>query len=183
MQFLKAFCDSFSIILDIEREWNVNYIARQSVIITDTSMISLINEELLPRTTLVLKETDNFTEYMNKVYNYIFDMNDERQLIRALLTDRVDNITTQDIIRSHATYNKGDYNFNFSVEKFNYKKRGIYLTKGQQKFLYAWLILANKDTSGRKHLCVMRKKFGKDFLADVDKKGNIKEEKEEDGTF
>lgn len=57
---------------------------------------------------------------------------------------------------------------------FFYKGKPIYLTSAHKKYLAEWLLTGNKDNSRRMILCNLRKKFGVDFLADIDRFGQPK---------
>ena len=55
----------------------------------------------------------------------------------------------------------------------------IYLTDSSKKYLAQWLLNGLKDNSKRMILCNLRKKFGKDFLSDIDRFGQLKGGKDE----
>ena len=57
-------------------------------------------------------------------------------------------------------------------DTFRFKGAGIYLRKSEKEYLARWVLMGNKDNSKRILLCKMRKRFGKDFMQDVDRKGN-----------
>ena len=60
-----------------------------------------------------------------------------------------------------------------------YKGKAIYVTKAQKRYLADWLLNGHKDNSKRVLLFELRKKFGNDFLREVDRHGQIKEEIDE----
>ena len=73
----------------------------------------------------------------------------------------------------------GDYDFRFDKSQFKYKGKMIYLTDSSKKYLAQWLLNGLKDNSKRMILCNLRKKFGKDFLSDIDRFGQLKGGKDE----
>ena len=87
----------------------------------------------------------------------------------------------QELLKDCSVWNFqfGDYSFQFDKNKFTYKGKPIYLVDSQKRYLAEWLLNGHKDNSKRMVLCTMRKKFGKDFLADINRFGQLKGGKDE----
>jgi len=65
-------------------------------------------------------------------------------------------------------WQQGEYKFLFAARKYCWKGKEVYLTSGEQLYLFKWLVL--KDGTGKYckfYLCNMRRRLGKEFLADV----------------
>jgi 5-hydroxyisourate hydrolase-like protein (transthyretin family) len=70
------------------------------------------------------------------------------------------------IMGNEKTWKQGIYNFDFENRKYFRRGRELYLTEQQQLFLYKHLVL--KMRGQRFYTANLRKKFGKDFLAEVE---------------
>ena len=70
-------------------------------------------------------------------------------------------------------FSKGDYHFDFKRNIFKYKGNDISLSPAEKRILAKWLLAQKKDHNTSSQLYLMRKRFGKDFLADIDKYGNL----------
>ena len=97
---------------------------------------------------------------------FVFDITDDRQITASLIVNKESTVINIDGI-----FTTDKYNFNFKYKVYKYNNKGLYLTKGEQAYLYLWLIKGIKDNSKRFMLYDMRRKFGKDFLSDISKKG------------
>ena len=75
----------------------------------------------------------------------------------------------------------GEYDFKFDRNKFMYKNKPIYFNDSAKRYLIEWLLNGHKDNKKRMILCNLRKKFGDEFLRDVDRFGMMK--KKEDNLF
>jgi len=71
---------------------------------------------------------------------------------------------------TNTIWKRGEYRFLFEAKEFCWKKEEIYLTPSEQLFLFKWLVL-NEDAYESQwfYLCNMRRRLGKDFLADIQK--------------
>jgi len=64
------------------------------------------------------------------------------------------------------------YEFDFAEKIYFWKNKDIYLTTNEQLFLYRWLVLNDKAPIQYFYLRNMRKRLGKEFLADIAEGGN-----------
>ena len=96
-------------------------------------------------------------------------------IIHATDSDYDEIIKTSEVV----DFCCGDYDFRFDKSQFRYKGKMIYLTASSKKYLAQWLLNGLKDNSKRMILCNLRKKFGEDFLSDIDRFGQLKGGKDE----
>ncbi len=171
--------------LKVEEDWSKSYRVAQDVIIAGSKYLDKINEAYISKTTLILRSDELPASFIAKgVERFIFDYQNVQELYMAFYRpDKVivhtNNAELTDLIKTATTncYQFGNYDFQFDKNSFKYKGKGIYLCKSQQRYLAEWLLYGNKDNKKRTILCVLRKKFGQDFLKDVDRHGVLKEEK------
>ena len=162
-------------------DWNVNYRINEDIVICGSKYLSCINTSDYKKVRLVLKTDETVTEFIKMgITHFIFDYNNVRELAFSFFVSEEDvkeTLTITNVIskadKKH--YVKGRYDFNFETDSFKYEGVGIYLRKCEKLFLAEWLLLGKKDNSKRSYLCSLRKKFGKTFLADVDRYGSFKE--------
>lgn len=171
--------------LKVEEDWSKSYRVAQDVIIAGSKYLDKINEAYISKTVLILRSDELPASFIAKgVERFIFDYQNAQELCMAFYRpDKVivhtNNAELTDLIKTATTncYQFGDYDFQFDKNSFKYKGKGIYLCKSQQRYLAEWLLYGNKDNKKRMILCNLRKKFGEDFLKDVDRHGVLKEEK------
>ena len=90
------------------------------------------------------------------------------------LTENLNDISALVKKYGKSIFSKGDYYFDFLNNIFKYKGENIWLSDGNRLMLAKWLIADKKDNNTRVHIYHMRQKFGEDFLADVDRHGNLR---------
>lgn len=171
--------------LKVEEDWSKSYRVAQDVIIAGSKYLDKINETYISKTVLILRSDESPAYFIAKgIERFIFDYQNAQELCMAFYRpDKVivhtNNAELTDLIKTATTncYQFGDYDFQFDKNSFKYKGKGIYLCKSQQKYLAEWLLYGSKDNKKRMVLCNLRKKFGEDFLKDVDRHGVLKEEK------
>ena len=171
--------------LKVEEDWSKSYRVAQDVIIAGSKYLDKINEAYISKTVLILRSDESPASFVAKgIERFIFDYQNAQELCMAFY--RPDKVIVHtkdaeltDLIKTATTncYQFGDYDFQFDKNSFKYKGKGIYLCKSQQKYLAEWLLYGNKDNKKRSILFALRKKFGQDFLKDVDRHGELKEEK------
>jgi hypothetical protein len=70
----------------------------------------------------------------------------------------------------HTVWKRGDYEFRFTAKEYFWKGEAIYITAGEALYLYRRLV--RKEAYPRQwYLYHMRKRFGKEFLAEFTGKG------------
>lgn len=171
--------------LKVEEDWSKSYRISQDVVIAGSKYLDKINEAYISKTVLILRSDESHASFVAKgIERFIFDYQNAQELCMAFYRpDKVivhtNNVELTDLIKTATTncYQFGDYDFQFDKNSFKYKGKGIYLCKSQQKYLAEWLLYGNKDNKKRTILFALRKKFGQDFLKDVDRHGVLKEEK------
>ena len=179
----KILADEISVNLKCEAEWNSKYRIKEEVVIAGSKYLKSINETYYPVTVVILKDYENPAPYIKMgITRFIFNHRNTYELLCALYKTEAIIVQAKDenmenILKNSDVWNycMGDYDFKFDVNKFSYKGKLIYLSKASKKYLAEWLLNGNKDNSKRMILCNLRKKFGKDFLADVNRTGGIKD--------
>lgn len=177
----------FDVSLRIETEWKDSYRIKEAVVICGTKYFDCINKAYYPVTVLILKKGESFIPYAKKgVSRFIFDFEDKNELAFAFMkaeqivlqstSNELKNIIKENDITS---FQQGDYQFFFDKNKYLYKDKALYLTEGQKKYLAEWLLNGNKDNKKRMTLFALRKKFGNDFMRDIDRFGQLKGKKNE----
>ena len=173
--------------LKVESEWSERYRLTQEIVILGSKYLGKLNSMYYPNVVLILKSGENPYPFMQKgITRFIFDYQNKYELFTALfktepVTVHSRNLPLEEIIKDSSVWNftYGDYDFKFDKDKYFYKGKQLYLANAQKRYLAEWLLNGHKDNSKRMLLCIMRKKFGQDFLADIDRFGRLKEEKDE----
>ena len=168
----------------IESEWNERYRVNAEKVICGSKYLSHLQRAYYGMTVLILKPGESPAPYIKEgITQFIFDHTNKYELIVALFKrEKVivhgASLELKHIIEDSATeqYKYGAYDFNFARNNFFYKGRPIYLQEAQKKYLAEWLLHGYKDNKKRMIVCNLRKKFGADFLKDVDRFGRLKEE-------
>lgn len=166
--------------------WNVNYRLNAEVIICGSKYLPFINVMDYNKVRLVLRTDETVAEFIEMgITHFIFDYNNLREVSFCFYVEETekqyDEMTVLDIISKTKVkhFVKGKYDFDFSTNKFKYNGVGIYLRESEKLYIAKWLLLGKKDNDKRVLLFKMRKKFGKDFMRDVDRLGKVKEESNE----
>jgi hypothetical protein len=183
----EAIAEEVGIELKVESEWSERYRLTEEIVILGSKYLDKLNSMYYPNTVLILKSGENPYPFMQKgITRFIFDYQNKYELFTALfktepVTVHSAHLPLEEIIKDSSVWNftYGDYDFKFDKDKYFYKGKQLYLANAQKRYLAEWLLNGHKDNSKRMILCIMRKKFGQDFLADIDRFGRIKEEKDE----
>ena len=181
----KALAQDVGVTLSVEKEWNVKYRANYEVIILGSKFLADLNHAYYPEAVMILKEGESPAPYIKEgITRFIFNYKNSYELLCALYKQEkiVVHASSNDlktIIKECKVlaYQFGDYDFQFDKNRFLYKGKSIYLSDSAKKYLAEWLLNGHKDNKKRMVLCNLRKRFGEGFLKDVDRFGQIKEEK------
>lgn len=167
--------------LTVEDRWNVRFKAEQDVIITEREFMGSIASEYRSRIVMLLRGDDRISEVRSLCDRFIFSRDNMQELMYAFLvpedsTGRDEGQSMGEILTSvrRTRFRKGDYDFDFVNGTYRYRGKGIYLTKMQRLMLARWLLLGKRDHNASVHLYQLRKKFGREFLADVSRFGEIR---------
>lgn len=183
----RQLADEVNVNIVVESEWSERYRVKQDLVILGSKYLDKLNSMYYPNAVLILKSDELPYPFIQKgITRFIFDYQNVRELFTALFKPETVMVNTgslplEDILKDSAVYNfsYGNYDFKFDKDKFFYKGKPIYLARAQKRYLAEWLLNGHKDNSKRMLLCNLRKKFGADFLKDIDRFGNIKEERNE----
>lgn len=181
----QALAGEVGVSLSVEETWNVKYRITSEIVIFGTKYFNDVNRAYFPQAVLILKKGESPAPYIKMgISRFIFDYQNNYELICALykMEKIVMHASSNDlktIIKECdvLTYQFGDYDFMFDRNRYKYKGKPIYLADSQKRYLAEWLLNGHKDNKKRMILCNLRKKFGEEFLRDVDRFGQIKEEK------
>lgn len=183
----EALAKSVGVILYTETEWNTRYRVKDDVVILGGKYLDNLNEAYYDKAVVILNEGESTAPYIQRgIQHFIFNYQNKFELITALFYQepvvvRAQNMKVEEIIKEKGVnrFVQKDYDFRFDKDVFMYKGRQIYIRRGEQKFLADWLLMGHKDNKRRTLLYNLRDRFGKDFLADIDRFGRIKEERNE----
>lgn len=182
-----ALAGEVGVSLIVEEVWNNKYRITSDVVILGSKYLKDLNRAYYADAVLILKEGESPAPYIKEgITRFIFNFRNNYELLCAFYKPEkiVLHASSNDLktIIKESTilnYQFGDYNFMFDKNKFMYKGKPIYLAESAKRYLAEWLLNGHKDNSKRMILCNLRKKFGVDFLKDVDRFGQLKEEKNE----
>lgn len=183
----EAIAEEVGIELRVESSWSERYRLIQEVVIFGSKYLDKINPMYYPNAVLILKSDESPYQFIQKgITRFIFDYHNKYELFTALfkaepVTVYTRGLPLEELIKDSSVWNftYGDYDFKFDKDRYFYKGKQLYLAKAQKRYLAEWLLNGRKDNSKRMLLCIMRKKFGQDFLTDIDRFGRLKEEKDE----
>lgn len=173
--------------MTVEKEWKPRYRMSRDVVILGSKYLPDLNKAYYPVAVVILKRGENPVPYIKEgVNHFIFDYTNQYELLMALFkSPRVlVNGASQELkemLRESGTtrFKAGAYDFRFDMNLYLYKGQPVYLQEAQKRYLAQWLLFGNKENKHRMLLCLMRKKFGEDFLKDIDRFGQLKEERNE----
>ena len=182
-----ALAEDIGVTLSVEPDWNSKYRVAADVVILGSKNIEKLNKAYYPKAVLILKEGESPAPFIKMgITRFIFNYKNKYELLTALF--RVEPVIIHaadsdydEIVKSSdvLSFCYGDYDFRFDKSQFRYKGKMIYLTDSSKKYLAQWLLNGIKDNSKRMILCNLRKKFGEDFLSDIDRFGQLKGGKDE----
>ena len=169
--------------LTVESSWNVNYRVSKDVVILGSKHLPKLNKAYYPCAVVILSTDENPEPYIAMgIQHFIFDYLNDKELLFAfykanavIIHSRSTDLATILKDSSATRYCFSDYDFDFSNNRFIYKGLPIYLADTQKAFLADWLLNGYKDNKRRMVLCNLRKKFGSEFLKDIDRHGQVKE--------
>lgn len=166
-----------------EEEWSTKFRVKEDVVILGGKYLPNLNETYYDKAVIILGTDESPAPYIKMGINrFIFNYKNNYELLTALYYEetqivvaKTSNTVTQSIADSGQTkFQYQDYDFKFDRGVFFYKGRQIYLTDAHKRYLAQWLLTGNKDNAKRMILCNLRKKFGEDFLSDIDRFGQPK---------
>lgn len=169
--------------LRVEEEWNNRYRILEDVVICGSKYLDYVNAIYYENLVLILKSDEKLNDFIEKGINrFIFNFNNPLELVYSLLSKEktVVHASSTELVTIleesvYLAFICNDYDFRFDKNEFKYKGNDIYLCNSQKRYLAEWLLRHNKDNSKRMILYHLRKKFGEDFLKDIDRYGNPKE--------
>ena len=183
----RQLADEADVNLITEKDWSDKYRVKEEVVILGSKYLSKLNKIYYPNAVLILKSSETPFPFVKEgITRFIFDHTNKKELSMAFFKAEpvrisASNSTLEDIIKESdiLSFCQGNYDFEFDKDKYFYKGKPIYLAPAQKRYLAEWLLNGKKDNSKRMQLCILRKKFGNDFLKEIDRYGEIKEEKDE----
>lgn len=164
-------------------KWDIKNRCDDDLIVCDSFFADTISDDYTHKTVIILKEGESFVPYRKRFDRFVFNRENKNELTYALLRIKLDfkqeiaELTTIGSIIKEAgesVYSSGDYFFDFGNGVYKYKGKGIFLTEGNKIMLARWLLLHIKNGNARTQAYQLRRKFGADFLKDINIKGGIK---------
>lgn len=183
----KALASDVGVELSVEKEWNDRYRVSSDIVILGSKFLKDLNKAYYSEVVLILKEDESPAPYIKEgITRFIFNYKNNYELLCAFYKPEAVIIHASasdltDIIKecNVRSYQFAEYDFRFDKNKFFYKGKPIYLADSAKRYLAEWLLNGHKDNKKRMILCNLRKRFGADFLINVDRFGNIREVKDE----
>jgi hypothetical protein len=183
----RALAEEANIAFTVESEWNVKYRITQDVVILGSKYLAELNHAYYTNAVIILKKDESPAPYIAQGINhFIFDYTNVNELVFAFYRQEKVIVHSSSVdlgllIKDCNVFNFqfGEYDFKFDRNKFMYKNKPIYFNDSAKRYLIEWLLNGHKDNKKRMILCNLRKKFGDEFLRDVDRFGQFKEEKNE----
>ena len=177
-----AIAEDIGVKLEVAGEWAKMYRLNAETVILGSKYLEKLNPSYYPKAVLILKDDENPGPYMQMgITRFIFDYKNQYELSLALYRQETVTIHTsskdiEETIKASGVseFCFGDYDFRFDKNHFRYKGVPIYLCDSQKAYLAEWLLNAHKDNRKRMVLCNLRKKFGSEFLSNVDRFGQIR---------
>ena len=178
----KALASDIDVDLRVEKEWNTLYRVNEEVIVLSSKFLSFVNKSYLSKVVLILKETESPSEFISMgVTRFIFNHRNKYELLCAFYVAEPVMVDTKEekfnsVLKKCLTlrFKFRDYDFQFDTNRFFYKGKQLYLIESAKRYLAEWLLMGKKDNKKRMILCNLRKKFGDDFLRDIDRFGQLK---------
>lgn len=177
----KALAEESDVRLRVESEWSKMYRVTEEVVILGSKYLDKLNKAYYPNAVIILKEGESPSLYISEgISHFIFNYKNVFELVCAFYKN--DKTLVNSLSKDLETvledcpstrYIFGDYDFDFAKNRFKYKGKLIFFSESCKKYLAQWLLNGNKDNAKRMIICNLRKKFGSEFLADVNRFGEL----------
>lgn len=173
-----------SIRVRAEKIWHESLRVNEGAIICEPEYVDQINKEYIDKVVVILNDTTPALYLKKGVEHFLFDTENDFEIICSMFTAK-ELVTKEEkpaqILENcnSKVFEASRYKFNFQYKRFYLDGRPIYIKEYEQKYLIEWLLMGHKNNDKRMMLCNMRKRFGKDFLREINRFGKLKEEKNE----
>lgn len=183
----RGLADEVGVDLTVETDWAERYRVTQEIVILGSKFLDRLNKTYYDSAVLILKSDESPYPFIQKgIKRFIFDYQNKYELFTAFFKEEpvyvnYASMELKDLVKEYNadSFRYGNYDFDFLADSFKYKGKAIYITRAQKRYLAHWLLNGHKDNSKRMLLFDLRKKFGNDFLREVDRHGQIEEVKDE----
>lgn len=179
IDYIKLIAEDNGVTLTVADNWNVGYRLNEDIIICGSHFLESINREDYDRVRLLLKTDEAVCNFTRKgITHFIFDYQNQKEMSFAFYTEdivREESLSTILTSINNKRVVTDRYDFDFENGVFKYLGVKVYFSPSERMYLAKWLLLHRKDNTKRVILCRLRKKFGKNFLSDVDNEGYIKD--------
>jgi len=177
----KSIAESMNVSLDCESEWNENFRINYDRVILSSKFLPCVNRAYYDICTLILREDEKPALFIRAgVESFIFNWQSDKELAFAFFikekellhcSQQIENILHGSKVTSFCM---PGYKFDFAKNRFFYQGKQIFIAEAQKKYLAEWLLNGYKDNGKRQILYSLRKKFGKEFLHNIDRNGQIR---------
>lgn len=168
----------------INTRYNSVYVHNYERIIADSESVGMIPVCYMDKVCIVLRSGEDFLPLSRNVTSFVFCLQDDREVERSLyrvlddcpeysdisLTEEIEGV-------ANPVFTTDRCKLDFAHGVYTYDDERISISPAQSIYLARWLLHGKKDASKRKHLFDLRQKYGKDFLANVDRYGFVTERK------
>lgn len=183
--FVKT-AQKYNIEVQVEKSWKKIYTIDSGIVACDTKTIGDIASCYIDRVLLYAGKEEKIQEFVNMgVNNFLFDLEDKRQLALSLTRCTYRDISTKvwsqsDELRSVLSYAESPvfegehYYFDFTSGNYKYNGNDIYLSPAEEMVIAKWLLIGEKDKDKMSYISRLRSKLGKEFLSDINEDGTLK---------
>lgn len=183
----KVLANEIGVELTTESEWKTAYRVTEDIVILGTEHLDSLNPIYYGNAVIILKENENPFPYIKKgISRFIFNYQNKYELLTAFFKSEeiyihASSESLKNILKhsNWKSFRFAEYDFKFDQNKYFYNGSQLYLTEAEQRYLAEWLLNGHKDNKKRMILCNLRKKFGKNFLKNVNRLGQYKGETDE----
>lgn len=183
--FLKT-AETLNAEVEVKKEWKKIYATDAPIIACDTKTIETIASSYINRVVLYVKKDEKIQDFVSLgVSNFIFDIEDKRQLVLAFTKNEYRDLSTKSWTQSDKllavldyaaspVFESEHYYFDFANGNYRYNDTDIYISPTEEIIIAKWILLGIKEKDKLSNISHMRTKFGKEFLSDINDDGTVK---------
>lgn len=168
--FVEKVAKEYDVGFNTETTWRLSRKLSQDLILCSGKWVERVNNLVYSRVVVILKSNESPLPYLKVgIQNFIFGYKETNQF--EYIFNKKFELPV--IAEEEGVFIEGDYRFDFSRDEFIYKGRSIYVSRAEKEYLSIWLLSGMKDNTKRYHLWNMRKRFGREFLTEVSRTGEL----------
>ena len=168
--FVEKVAKEYDVGFTTETTWRLSRKLTQDLILCSGKWVERISNLNYSRVVVILKSNESPLPYLKVgISSFIFGYKEVNQF--EYIFNKKFELPVK--AKEEGVFIEGDYRFDFSRDDFIYKGRSIYVSRAEKEYLSIWLLSGMKDNTKRYHLWNMRKRFGKEFLKEVSRTGEL----------